>query len=64
MVATMDELRGTRAHAERQHADAPVTQSQFGGLIKKVSAELNTLRSEVTSLQRRVQQLTAKGERS
>ncbi|WP_426699654.1 hypothetical protein ACPPVV_09460 [Rhodanobacter sp. Col0626] len=59
----MDELRGTRAHAERQRSDAPVTQSQFGGLIKKVSAELNTLRSEVTSLRRRVEQLTPKGEK-
>lgn len=57
----MDELNGTRTHAERQRQDAPVVQSQFIDLLKRVSLEFNAMRSEVTALRRRVEQLEAKG---
>jgi polyhydroxyalkanoate synthesis regulator phasin len=57
----MDELHSTRTHAERQRHDAPVVQSQFMDLVKRVSVEFNALRSEVTALRRRVEQLEAKG---
>jgi polyhydroxyalkanoate synthesis regulator phasin len=53
----MDELQGTRTHAERQRPDAPVVQSQFMDLLKRVSVEFNALRGEVSALRRRVEQL-------
>lgn len=57
----MHELHGTQSHAERQRSDAPVVQSQFMDLVKRVSVEFNALRSEVSALRRRVEQLEAKG---
>ena len=60
-VRAMDELHGTRSHAERKRPDAPVTQRQYIDLVKKVSVEFNAMRSEVTALRRRVEQLEAKG---
>lgn len=60
----MDELHGTRVHAERQHRDAPVVQSQFMDLVKRVSVEFNALRGEVSALRRRVEQLESKGGKS
>lgn len=53
----MDELAATRRHAERHHPDAAVTRDQFVDLVKRVSMELNALRSEVSSLRNRVEQL-------
>jgi len=53
----MDELSATRRHAERHHPDAAVTRDQFVDLVKRVSVELNALRSEVSSLRNRVEQL-------
>jgi hypothetical protein len=53
----MDELAATRRHAERQRPDAAVTRDQFVDLVKRVSVELNALRSEVSALRRRVEQL-------
>ena len=60
----MDELHGTRSHAERQRPDAPVVQSQFMDLVKRVSVEFNALRSEVSALRRRVEQLESRGGKS
>jgi polyhydroxyalkanoate synthesis regulator phasin len=60
----MDELHGTQSFAKRQRADAAVTQSQFGDLVKKVVAEFTALRAEVSSLRRRVEQLEPKGAKS
>jgi len=57
----MDELRGTRTHAERQRPDAPVMQSQFIDLVKRVSMEFTALRSEVSQLRHRVEQLEVNG---
>lgn len=62
-VKHMDELHGTRTHAERQRPEAPVLNSQLIDLIKRVATEFNALRSEVSTLRRRVEQLE-KGERS
>lgn len=57
----MDELHVTQRHAQRQRPDAPVTQSQFVDLVKRVSAELEASRHEVSSHRRRVEQLEANG---
>lgn len=53
----MDELVPTRRHAERHRPDAAVTRDQFVDLVKRVSAELNALRGEVSALRNRVEQL-------
>lgn len=53
----MDELAPTRRHAERHRPDAAVTRDQFVDLVKRVSVELNALRSEVSLLRHRVEQL-------
>lgn len=57
----MDELRGTRKHAERQRPDSPVVHSQFVDLVKRISAEFDALRGEVSALRHRVEQLEVKG---
>jgi hypothetical protein len=57
----MDELHATQRHAQRQRPDAPVTQSQFVDLVKRVSAELEASRHEVSSLRRRLEQLETQG---
>lgn len=53
----MDELHGTRSHAERQRPDAPVVQSQYIDLVKRIASEFTALRSEVSALRHRVEQL-------
>lgn len=53
----MDELEPVRRHAERHCPDAAVTRDQFVDLVKRVSVELNALRSEVSSLRNRVEQM-------
>jgi hypothetical protein len=53
----MDELSATRRHAERQRPEAPATQSQFVDLVKRMSVECSALRSELSALRRRVEQL-------
>jgi BMFP domain-containing protein YqiC len=57
----MDELQGTRTHAERQRRDAPVTQGQYIDLVKRVSVEFNAMRSEMSALRHRVEQLESQG---
>lgn len=59
----MDELAATRRHAERQQPGAPALQSQFIDLVKRISSEFTALRTEVSALRHRVQQLETKGGR-
>lgn len=63
-VTAMDELAATRRHAERQRPEAPATQDQFVDLVKRVSLEFNAMRSEVSTLRRRVEQLESQGGKS
>ena len=56
----MDELKGTRAFAERSQPDAAVTQGQFIDLVKRAVAEINVLRHDVAGLHRRIEELEIK----
>lgn len=53
----MDELAATRLHAERQQPEAPASQSQFIDLVKRIASEFTALRTEVSALRHRVEQL-------